>query len=439
MNNIIDATVETPHPFNYDKKRERAQACSESFNIAFLTDTHLGYRAYNRSDARGINLREMDGDMALMESVNGIIEDPEVHAVLHGGDFYHFSHPQARLVKNLQMASNRFAENGIALYGHSGNHDTSDKKNDLTSVALLDDPSRHSHALWLPYQVYKIHDGIYLHSISHHGLSSGQAPEVKAIPGAINIFSTHGAALDPRNHTLMSCEGSVREQIIPLDLIIDEDFQAKLLGHYHKRYQIGDSRYNAWYGGSTVRRGFSDEPGERGWLMVRIFPNGDVKVESRNIRQRPQFDLGLIDASGMSATELQERMHAQIASIPLDLDSDVFNEMDAPIVRQRVINVTRSLRAGLDLQELAKRSRNMLDWKPEYIRPEAVLADPHNHNSKDVAASLSGGRQGGGAVAAFDDWTNSSSVLAHLPESEHKVVRSTARTHLESAQNQRGN
>lgn len=439
MDTMIDATQVDKHPFDYEKHQERV-ASSATFNIAFFSDTHIGYVAYNRTDSRGVNLREVDGDRALMEIVRSIIEDQTVSAVIHGGDWFHRSNPNSRQVKLVQAVLNMFAEAGIMVFGQAGNHDVSDMRHDLTPVALLDDPARKIYALWKPYQVYKIHDDIYLHSVSHHGLKGDEAPEIKAVSGGLNLFSTHGAALDPKNATLMRCADSVREQFVPPEMVVDDNFTAKLLGHYHERYAIGGGVFNAWYAGSTLRRGFSDGAGPRGWMMFKVSPDGSLDVENHNIRQRPQFDLSVIDAADMGAADLQNLLHENILGMGIDLSG--FDQNNAPIVRQRVINAPRSLRAGLDRAWISDMTKNMLSWKLEMEQPAVTErkmdqgdADEHNH---DHAPTLSRDGNSAGSVESFDSWADNSSTLSTIPEKQRDTVKKTAREHLQNAEKMRG-
>lgn len=455
MQNILDTTKDIERAaFNKTLHNERLSG-SDTFNIAFFSDTHLGYKDYIHTNAEGINLRELDGDRAIMEIVQGVIKDETpVHAVVHGGDFFHRTNPSTRNIRNFKICLNMFANHGIPFYGQAGNHDVSDVRSDMTPVALLDDPDRRSFALWTPYQAYQIHDGIFLHAVSHHGIKGDNAPEITPISDGLNIFSTHGAALDPKNNTLMRCIDSVREQIIPSEMVIDDNFIAKLLGHYHKRYAVGGGMFNTWYAGSTVRRGFSDDEGARGWMLVKIHPDGKVDIENRNIRQRPQHDLDVIDANGLTAAEVQEMIETNIMSTGVDTESAAFDELNAPIVRQKVINVPRSLRAGLNNRRFAEMTRNMLEWKLELKIPESVevnkLVDEHGHEissdsdgSQDNAGTkatptLTNGRAGGGAVDFFDHWVKDSSILANIPETKQENIMKQARRHLEIASENRG-
>lgn len=418
---------------------------AETFNIAFMADTHLDYAAYPHTDSQGINLRAKDGEKALHEIVNQIINsEVKIDAVVHGGDIFHRSHPSIRAIKLFQYYTRQLASRGIPFYGLAGNHDASDNRAMIPSVAAVDDPDKNIHALWTPYQKYQIADGISLHSVGHHGLSPEDAPNIKPDENMINIFTTHGAALDPKNATLMHCQDSPREQIIPPEMIVDDNFAIRLLGHYHSRYPVGGQLLNTWYAGSTVRRGFSDDPGERGWLLVKVHPDGKTDVEFRNISQRPQFDLRVIDAEGMTASEVQELIEANIMTTNVDTTASAFDENFAPIVRQNVINAPRSLRAGLDKRHIAGLTQNMLNWDLRFPTPEVKTVTKMNDegklvevvvdSSENARPSLGGSVNQGNPVEYFNNWAGESRTLAGLPENRRGKVIDTARKHLESVQ-----
>lgn len=336
---------------------------ANTFNIAFFADSHLGYRAKVRSNEQGINIRVQDGYDAFRETVEQIITcKDKVDAVVHGGDLFHYSKPTIRDIATAQFYLRQLASRGIPFYGLAGNHDATDIRAELAAVAAVNDPDKNIHALYTPYAQYNLTDGIVLHSVSHHGLGAEEAPKVKPVNDKINLFTTHGAALDPKNKDLMRCADSPREQMIPVEMIIDDAFAAKMLGHYHSRYAVGGDILKTYYAGSSIRRGFSDEGGDRGWLMFKIHPDGKVDVESYNIKQRSQFDLDAIDAMELNASDVMDLLELNI--------NRTKETGDEPIVRQRIINANRNIREGIDREKLNKLTDHMLIWQMEFIKPE---------------------------------------------------------------------
>jgi DNA repair exonuclease SbcCD nuclease subunit len=389
------------------------------FNIAFFADSHIGYRAKVPSNNKGINIRVQDGYDAFRETLNQIIQsNTKIDAVVHGGDLFHHSKPSIRDIATVQFYLKKLSSRDIPFYGLAGNHDANDIKSEMAAVAAVNDPDRRIFALYEPYAQYNLTDGIVLHSVSHHGLG-GDAPAVKAVTGALNIFTTHGAALDPKNKELLRCADSPREQIIPLDLITDDDFVVKLLGHYHSRYPVGGKSLNTWYSGSSVRRGFSDAPGERGWLLVQVDDNGTIKVFPQNITQRPQFDLEPIDAIDLSPSDVMDK---------LELNMNRTKEVDKePIVRQRVLNASRSLREGLDRDKIGELSAHMLQWQLEFPRPEQVAAE-EGQKMKDLSLSS---HHAINVVEQYDQWMKSQ--LDSIPDEFKEAVETDIRRYLNIA------
>lgn len=388
-----------------------------TLNIAFFADSHLGYRAKVKNNSKGINVRVQDGYDALRDITRGILtSDVPIDAVIHGGDFAHTSQPSVRDISVGNFYLRKLAEAGIPVYGVGGNHDSSDIRADLPAVAAYHDPERKIHMVYEPYKKFEIADGVMLHAMSHHGLHEGDAPEIKVSSDVLNVFTTHGAAIDPKNQTLLRCIDSPREQIIPVELITEGMFNVTLLGHYHSRYAVGNDVLNTWYAGSAIRRGFTDDPGNRGWLLIQIEPNGQVKVTPKDIPQRPQFDLPVIDAADLNPSEIMDL---------LELNIERTTELDMqPIVRQRIHNANRIIREGLDYDRINKLKEHMLLWQLELLKPEATVSE------KKVSASLSSNR----SVSIIDNYKRfTEEASKNVPEKYRDIVVKSAEKYLTQA------
>lgn len=389
-----------------------------TFNIAFFADPHLDYAAKVPSNENGVNIRVQDGYDALKDVVRGIIEsDVKIDAVVNGGDFSHTSRPSVRSIAVGNHFLRLLSKAGIPFYGIGGNHDSSDLKADVPAVAAFNDPERNIHMYHEAYNQVEIADGIMLHAMTHHGMHTNEAPNIKVSSDMVNIFTTHGAAIDPKNQTLLRCLDSPREQIIPVELITDGMFNASLLGHYHNRYAVGNAALNTWYSGSLLRRGFSDDPGPRGWLLVKVHPNGEVEVEPRDIPQRPQFDLPSIDTEGMTASDVMSLIEVNLEGTR-NLDK-------APIVRQRLLNIHRSVRESLDYKHLKDITQHTLSWQLEPIRPAVTKRE------KKLEATLSNNRM----VSVMDNYKRfTDETLETIPEEYRDIVFKAAQEHLDQAQ-----
>jgi DNA repair exonuclease SbcCD nuclease subunit len=388
-----------------------------TLNLAFFADSHLGYRAKVKNNSKGINVRVQDGYDALKEITRGILtSDVKIDAVIHGGDFAHTSQPSVRDITVGNFYLRKLAEAGIPVYGVGGNHDSSDIRADLPAVAAFHDPERKIHMVYEPYKKFEIADGVMLHAMSHHGLHEGDAPEINVSSDVINVFTTHGAAIDPKNQTLLRCIDSPREQIIPVEMITEGMFNVNLLGHYHSRYAVGNEVLNTWYAGSAIRRGFTDEPGQRGWLLVQIEPNGKVTVTPKDIPQRPQFDLPIIDAADLNLSEIMDLLENNIERT-VGLDAE-------PMVRQRIKNANRIIREGLDYNRINTLKEHMLLWQLELLKPEVTLSE------KKVSASLSTNR----SVSIIDNYKRfTEEASKQVPEKYRDIVVKSAEKYLAQA------
>jgi DNA repair exonuclease SbcCD nuclease subunit len=342
--------------------------------IAHLSDTHLGYAAKCRTNKNGVNERVLDGLRGFRDSVTAIIEEqPDV--VVHGGDLFHRSAPGVGEIAFARGQLERFAAAGIPVIGVTGNHDFATDRGKSNATAAVHDPTRNINMVVGADQVFRPEDGLNIHVVSHAGLIGADRPEPALTDGDVNILASHGAAQVPGS-AVFSCVDSPGEAVVSYDLLT-LPWSIVLLGHYHKRGPIagfnkGDGQ--VWYAGSLLRRGFSDPPGGRGWLLVTVNSDGSTTVEERNIAQRPQFDLEEIDASGLTGHDVEERIRENLAQIDF---------AGGPILRQRVRNCPVAVRRGVNAAALKDLTSDALVWQLEFFRPplpELEFADASGGN-----------------------------------------------------------
>lgn len=388
-----------------------------AYRIGFASDSHAGYAARCRNHLRsGMNQRVIDGYLAFRETIDQMLA-ADIDFAFHGGDMFHRSHPSVADIVWVRQQLDRFAKAGIPVYGNTGNHDASAERGKTPATAAVHDPDRGINMITDPYQIIRPADGLAVHAVSHYGLAQTERLIPDPIDGAINLLTAHGAALVP-GHEIFHCADSPGEQPIGLDLLTNEGFAMHLLGHYHGMSEILD---NVWYAGSSIRRGFSDPAGGRGWLLVNVHTDGSVTVEPQYISQRAQHDLPRIDAKGLSGADVEEQIRANLASVDLG---------DA-IVRQVVTNCSTAVRRGIDQPALNREAASALMWMPDFRRPEAT-DDTGERTVEGVGSSL---KTAGSAdlPSMFDGW-----VTDYLTETDTNadlgpiVVREGTR-HLRAA------
>ena len=391
--------------------------------IAHMADLHLGYTYTSKTNAQGINWREVDGYRAMDECVSQIIEDGSVDVVIIAGDLFHVFAPPPRAIIFAQRQLRRFADAGLPVYSIAGNHDQSDIRAEIAASAVVDDRERGIWSHAEPYAVHEILPDVYLHMVSHH-LFSQQAQtmdEVKPRKGAINILTAHGTMVDPETREAIRSEAlTPREVLIPSEML-EEGWDYCLLGHIHERRYVGSSG-RVLYNGSLVRRGFSDGVTSlgRGWTKWTLHADGTMTPEFKTVWQRPQHDLPLIDAKNLSVDDIDERI---IGNLKQGL-SGSHDGTDAPILRQRIINISPAKKRSLDMTKIASLSKQALSWN---LRTSTIEETEQADERK--AADM-----GGSVSDRYNAWLGTSEAYKGVEESLKDDVAASTKRYIDQGQ-----
>lgn len=346
---------------------------------------HLGYAAAGMrlNKATRWNQRIVDGHYAHRATMESMLEHG-VDGIVDGGDLTHWNKPLPRDIELANRVDDLRAAANIWGIGNSGNH-CAGGGTDISAMAMMHrptlgmhtihpDPSRRSGGVGPHPGLYEIHDqstiaqipdGIALHLVSHYGLSrhlasAGITIDPQPIPGKVNVLFAHGTfAADERLFHCLNPHGE--ERPIPPEWA-KRGWEAVLLSHYHSLGPIPgfdeQPRGQVWYTGSALRRGFSDDAGTRGWLKVTLDDSQPPRIETVPIWQRPQHDLPVIDADGLSAADIDDLVTAHLAAIELTDDVSARHTGDpGAIVRQRLTGTTPAQRTAL--RELKGRYLNL--------------------------------------------------------------------------------
>lgn len=405
--------------------------------IAHLSDLHLGYSSSNcKLNPQGVRWREADGYMAWIREIKDIINDGTVDVVLIAGDVFHTPTPSILAVKQAQKGVRMLADAGIPVVILTGNHDTSDVRSELAATALLNDPDHGVYSHYEPYATYDVNDDVRLHLISHH-LYKEQAStwdKVKPTNGKINIFSTHGSMIDPLTKLAMHTDASPREVIIPDEIVNNPGWDYRLLGHIHERGFVGSSddgksdtsHLKTYYNGSLIRRGFSDgeTPLGRGWTKWTVQPDGLLLPEFHTVAQRPQEDLPVINALDLSAADITDIAYDHVSNAVEDIKSP----FTAPILRQRVVNITPEKRKAVDQAMLRKLAAPALSWQLSMKTIQDEPADEDDVVSNSIDSS------NGGVKKQFEDWLTNNDAYEKVNESIRDSVRASMENFIRMGQ-----
>jgi DNA repair exonuclease SbcCD nuclease subunit len=367
---------------------------------------HLGYAARNMRLDRttGWNQRIVDGHVA-----HGLIMRDMIHAevdgIVDGGDLTHWNKPVPRDIEVANRVDDLRVAAGLWAVANSGNHCAGGGA-DLSAMSIMHRPHLGMNAVYPdpkrgpgdgtgPHPgLYEIHTpvgGLALHCVSHYGLDSSLAGhgihiDPQPLPGHVNLLFCHGVFdADGRLYQCVNPHGE--ERPIPVDWA-RRDWDAVLLSHYHTAGPVPGFDKGAhgqvWYTGSALTRGFSDETGPRGWLLVTIHDTGRVVIELRTIWQRPQFDLPAIDATELSIADLDDIVIGNIGGTTLeDEQSALISGDGGAIVRQVIRNTVPAQRQALSARSgrYANLTRDAAWWSITYEQRTNAPALPSGSRS----------------------------------------------------------
>ena len=407
------------------------------FKLGQLSDPHIGYASTRHTDKQGINLRVRDGYSALAEAVNQMIQEG-VDAVLWPGDIFHVPEPKIRDIIFLQNQLRKLADSGIPSYLLAGNHDALDKASEIAASRVVDDPYRKIFSEYKPYVKHEIADGIVLHMLSHH-LFSEQAETmlgVKPEEGAVNILTAHGSVVDPFTKMKLHTEQSPREIVIPDFLLNDHDWTYTLLGHIHERGWVGQKDpskepvkgHKIFYDGSLIRRGFSDKEVKhgRGWTMWTIQSDGTMdNPKFFTVKQRYQEDFRSIDALNLSAGDITDLIVKNLRDSPGH--GGGFDEVNAPMLRQQIFNLTPAKHQSLDWKTIEQNSSHAFQWslKASIDAPPALVT-----GAEGETATI----ESGDVIKLYEDWVERSEAMNKVAHEHKPLVLEQGRRFIRSGQ-----
>lgn len=372
--------------------------------IGFYGCAHLGYRmgGMNRSHPAGLNLREFDGYHAHQTIIEEML-NAGVDGIVDGGDLFHVEHPPVRAaaealrIDDLRVADGKRRGKTVWRRTNGGNHDNGAStatsavshinRSALGSLAVYP----HSDTNVGPHPgFYEVHQPdpekqVYLHIVSHNGLDGALAErgiiiDPQPVPGAANILVSHGI-FSADGRMFGACDRHGAERVIPLEWA-QRPWSTVILSDYHTLGPIpgfgpGDDfdGPEVWMTGSGVRRGFSDEDADRGWLEVNIDDRGGATVTPHPIWQRPQVDFPTIDARGMAVADIDALVRHRLSTQAMtDVDAADRTGDGGVIVRQTIAYTTQAQRQALasPRKEWAVMAQAAAYWKAPYQHPQAT-------------------------------------------------------------------
>lgn len=399
----------------------------KKINIAHISDVHLGYSSGQRITSNGTNLRVTDGYKAFTQAVDQMIAE-KVDVVIVAGDIFHQAHPDIRTIIETQRQIRRLAENKIPVYIEAGNHDTTDIRAEIPASGVLDEPNNLIFSYTDPYIVKEIFPNCFFHFLSHHAYTDqGETmKQIELVKGAVNILVSHGSCFDTNMNVILHCPQEPREVVIP-EFVMNMPWDYTLLGHIHERGWIGSrdgltdtAKRKQFYGGSVIRRGFTDRPCKlgRGWTKWTVDENKEFTPTFFKVEQRPQVDCKPIDATNKSAHEVETKLIEQVKSI-FDKYADkngMIPDETAPIVRQTLTGITPVIYVAINWSNISQYTKNFLTYTMKRVDAQLSLKD------KDINIEESPIKTQKDIVEAFTDWTETNYSKNSTIENKKKII-----------------
>lgn len=401
--------------------------------IGLISDAHLGYTSGQfKVKGAGYNVREWDGIQAFNQAIDQIIAEGDIDIVLIPGDLFHSQSPKNHILIEAQSGLRRLAATGITTHIIAGNHDATDIKSDIPANLIVHEPNNNIFSYVEPYLKLEIHPGLVAHFLSHHAYieQADTMKDIKLEEGKVNILVTHGSCYDTNLGVILDNPGEPREVIIPEE-IMDMPWDFTFMGHIHERGFVasGDggvtdtSKRKQFYGGSLVRRGFSDKECAlgRGWTKWEVDGNNFTPTYFQ-VAQRPQFDMIPIDAVNMDAVEVSTAIVEQLKAV-IEAVEKMSGEIDfhnRPIIRQTIKGITPFNRMGISSSLITEYKAKCLTHTFKIIRTDEEV-DPSSNVTVEALKSRD-------IVAIFKQWKEESNIK--LQEDIHDSVIRRAESFL---------
>jgi DNA repair protein SbcD/Mre11 len=335
--------------------------------LAHLADLHLGYRQFDRQNARGANQREADVAEAFRRAVDDLLEQrPDL--ILFAGDIFHSVRPTNPailfLFQQLQRLRVALPDTPVVLV--AGDHDTP-RTSETGSILKLYEAVGAEVVIDAPRRlVYPKLDCAVL-AVPHQALVSPERPSLRPERGGptFNVLVTHG-----QYPALGEARGTMDYGGAPLSLedLAPATWDYVALGHYHVAQELAA---NVWYSGSLEYLppnpwGQLQDQAERGlkgkcYLQVTL---PKLRVTPRYIASvRQHLELEPIQGAGLTAKQLDAKIAAAVAQAKPAIDGNV--------VRLLVWDVARATAHDLDHPAIRGYKSRALHFQLDLRRPQS--------------------------------------------------------------------
>lgn len=345
--------------------------------LAHLADLHLGFRAYHRINAQGMNVRESDVAAAFAQAVDRVVAlRPD--AVLVAGDVFHTVRPSNAAIAIAFRHFSRLAEAlpGVPVVMIAGNHD-SPRSIDTGNILALFREIPGVHVVTEKAERVRLEplDAAVLclpHNALVERVAQEDAPRLAMEPDAgagTNILMLHGTVSGDQAARKIRYVTEYGGVAVDDAAIGPERWDYVALGHYHIATDIAP---NMWYAGGIERTSTT--------LWAETGPKGFVSYDTERraatfhaLDTRPVLDLARLGARGLSAAEIDAAIELALNSVP--------GGYEGKIVRLVVEEIPRHVVRELN-------HRRIREFKAQALHFHLDLRPPELHRSVGGGAPL---------------------------------------------------
>jgi len=318
--------------------------------IAHLADLHLGFRAYHRQTDRGVNQREADIFASFREALERIAK-LQVDLVLMAGDIFHVPRPSNYAIVQAQRELLRFRHQCPApIVMIAGNHESvrsTDNRCILEALEVIPEVKAVSHTT----QELTIGNEVRLVCIPHNDLP--QIGDYHLAPKAeftYNLLMVHGTVDSDRINDYGGYD-------VPRYLVeLPWDYVA--CGHFHSFTHLGGHAYYAGAIERTSNNIWQEAEEPKGFVEFNLATHSATFHPLS--KPRPTVDLPLIDAQNQPIDRINQ----------LILDQAQQVDIADKVVRQRIVNIPKSVQKLLDYRSIRQLQARALHYLLDLRSPE---------------------------------------------------------------------
>jgi exonuclease SbcD len=334
--------------------------------LVHTADLHLGYRAYHRTNASGINIREADVARVFRELLERTAKiAPDLFLI--AGDVFHTVRPSNAAIADAFRQFARFHEEApdTSVVIIAGNHDSPRAAETGNILRLFAEIPGFQVVYQEPKRLRFRELDTAILCLPHNSLFAESQPAIEPDPETgINILMAHAAH---ENLKLISDYGAA---LLRSSDLRPEEWTYVALGHYHLHERLAP---NMVYPGSIERTSidvWSEADRPKGFVELDT-DNGAAAFHELQ-GTRTVIDLKPIAGRDLSPQEIDGLIESALDSVP--------GGIDEKIIRLRVFDVPRDVYRELDhrkIREYRTRALHLnLDARPPQVTRRSASGAP---------------------------------------------------------------